>query len=96
MRVVPPRPRDSNWEDNTKSSRTNVDVTDFVPPWQDHQSSVPRSGFRAIPKKDSPLPSYARSVPPTTTMPTRGGGCINGLGDGGLSVGTTTLLLRNI
>ena len=58
MRVVPPRPRDSNWEDDTKSSSTNVDVTDFVPPWRDHQSSAPQSGSRAIPKKDALLPSY--------------------------------------
>ena len=39
--VVPPnRPRESNWEDDTKSSRTNVDVTDYVPPWRDHQSTT--------------------------------------------------------
>ncbi|KAL3774006.1 hypothetical protein ACHAW5_004856 [Stephanodiscus triporus] len=37
VRVVPPRPRESNWEDDTKSSRTNAEVTDYVPPWRDHQ-----------------------------------------------------------
>ena len=74
LRVVPPRPRNSNWEDDTKSSRTNAGVTDFVPPWRDHQrSGVPRSsGSQAIPKKEMPLPSYARSAPPPP--PPRGGG----------------------
>ena len=96
LRVVPPRPSDSNWEVDTKSSCTNVDVKDFVPPWRDYQSSAPRSGSRAIPKKDALLPSYARSAPPDDDDADAGGGCVNGLGDGGSSVGTTTLLLRNI
>ena len=29
--------QDSNWEDDTKSSRVNPSVTDYVPPWRDHQ-----------------------------------------------------------
>ena len=28
------RPSSSNWEDDTKSSRNNADVTDYKPPWR--------------------------------------------------------------
>jgi hypothetical protein len=52
---------DSNWEDDTKSSRANADVTDYAPPWRDHQQpKAATSGSRAIPKKDMPLPKFAR------------------------------------
>ncbi len=62
-----PRSRDSNWEDDTRSSRTNSDVTDYLPPWRDHQGSSSSSssskqifsGSQAIPgKKNRPFEAF--------------------------------------
>ena len=51
--VVPPRSRESNWEDDTKSSRTNADVTDYVPPWRDHQSTTTNKSGVSVGNKNS-------------------------------------------
>ncbi|KAL7467183.1 hypothetical protein ACHAXS_007436 [Conticribra weissflogii] len=32
------RPRDSNWEDEFSSSRSNAEITDYLPPWREHEA----------------------------------------------------------
>mmetsp|Transcript_564 Transcript_564/g.1193 ORF Transcript_564/g.1193 Transcript_564/m.1193 type:complete len:451 (-) Transcript_564:1818-3170(-) len=62
---VQPRRRDSNWEDDTKSSRTNPEITDYLPPWRDHQG--PQQGFsgsQATPgEKNRPFKAFSRATP---------------------------------
>ena len=58
------RPRDSNWEDDTKSSRQNSEVTEYLPPWRDHQS-----GSQATPgKKARPFQDVSPDLPPMARM----------------------------
>ena len=77
-----PRPRDSNWEDDTRSSRTNSDVTDYLPPWRDHQGSNSKgnsssskskqifSGSQAIPgKTNRPFEAFWGGTPQETMSP---------------------------
>ena len=61
------RPRDSNWEDDTKSSRYNSEVTDYLPPWRNHEGQRAFSGSQATPgKKARPFSGLGSSpaVPP--------------------------------
>ncbi len=68
-----PRSRDSDWEDDTRSSRTSSDVTDYLPPWRDHQGSGRSSsssskqifsGSQAIPgKKNRPFEAFSGATP---------------------------------
>ena len=58
------RPRDSNWEDDTKSSRTNSEVTEYLPPWRDHQGQAAFSGSQAQPgQKNRPFKRFSSATP---------------------------------
>ena len=94
LRVVPSRPTGSNWEDDTKSSRTNPDVTDFVPPWRDHQqpratTTSSSSGSRATPGREIPLSKFAGAN--DDVIPSTDGGSSSSSGGTG-----TNPLLRDI
>mmetsp|Transcript_10433 Transcript_10433/g.22694 ORF Transcript_10433/g.22694 Transcript_10433/m.22694 type:complete len:464 (+) Transcript_10433:34-1425(+) len=62
------RPRDPNWEDDTKSSRNNPDVTDYLPPWRDHEGQRAFSGSQATPgEKNRPFKAFSGSANANTT-----------------------------
>lgn len=57
-------PRDANWEDDSKSSRVDPSVTEYLPPWRNHEPTGgsggrnPRqaiSGSQATPGKSRPF-----------------------------------------
>ncbi|KAL7533829.1 hypothetical protein ACHAXR_005466 [Thalassiosira sp. AJA248-18] len=61
---VRPRNQDSNWEDDSKSSRTNAEVTEYLPPWRDHQGQQAFSGSQAIPGgKSRPFNAFGNATP---------------------------------
>ncbi|KAL7550720.1 hypothetical protein ACHAWF_013935 [Thalassiosira exigua] len=58
------RPRDSNWEDDTKSSRTDPYVSDDLPPWRDHEGQRAFSGSQATPgEKARPFKAFSAATP---------------------------------
>eukprot|EP00581_Thalassiosira_minuscula_P012949 CAMPEP_0183720354 /NCGR_PEP_ID=MMETSP0737-20130205/12991_1 /TAXON_ID=385413 /ORGANISM="Thalassiosira miniscula, Strain CCMP1093" /LENGTH=561 /DNA_ID=CAMNT_0025950201 /DNA_START=75 /DNA_END=1757 /DNA_ORIENTATION=+ len=59
-----PRPSSSNWEDDTKSSRNNAEITDYRPPWRDHDSAgnngnVSKDAFQHKSKRPPGMPAGA-------------------------------------
>ena len=59
-------------------------------------SQIVRATVSGDPQEGRAAPVVRSIRPPDDDDADAGGGCVNGLGDGGSSVGTTTLLLRNI
>jgi len=85
--VVPPnRPRESNWEDDTKSSRTNADVTDYVPPWRDHQSTTANKSGVSVGNNNSNNTALQNNMPFRTVFATKQ----NVSSEGGSSSSSTT------
>lgn len=77
------RPRDSNWEDEFSSSRTNSEVTEYLPPWRAHEAEtkkmfegVPKgggqqlfSGSQANPEKARPFKAFSPVSPQENMSP---------------------------
>ena len=102
------QPQSGDWTDDTKSSRYNSDVTDYLPPWRDHDGmkdfnkDVAKhfSGSQASPKKAAPFSSFSDATPQENVSPLlqpakkvpRGGSSTPNSGGGGGG----NLLLKNI
>ena len=74
------RPRDSNWEDDTKSSRINPEITDYLPPWRAHEAETKKlfdvpsggsqfSGSQATPGKARPFKAFSQATPQDNVSP---------------------------
>ncbi|KAL3772011.1 hypothetical protein ACHAWO_008183 [Cyclotella atomus] len=79
-----PRSRDSNWEDEFSSSRTNSEITEYLPPWRAHEAEtkslldVPSgggqqrplfSGSQATPGKARPFKALSGASPQENVSP---------------------------
>jgi len=70
-------PQSGDWTDDTKSSRYNSDVTDYLPPWRNHDgmkdfnNDVAQhfSGSQASPKKAAPFSSFSDATPQENVSP---------------------------
>ena len=68
------RSRDSNWEDDSKSSRTNSEVTDYLPPWRDHAGQRAFSGSQANPGGNNrPFKAFGSATPQENVSVVQGG-----------------------
>jgi len=71
------QPQSGDWTDDTKSSRYNSDVTDYLPPWRNHDgmkdfnNDVAKhfSGSQASPKKAAPFSSFSDATPQENVSP---------------------------
>lgn len=77
------RPRDSNWEDEFSSSRTNSEVTEYLPPWRAHEAETKKpfdvpsgggqrplfSGSQATPGKSRPFQALSGASPQENVSP---------------------------
>jgi len=77
--------QDSNWEDDTKSSRVNPSVTDYVPPWRDHQGQQAFSGSAATPGNNRPFKAFGAATPQENISVTNQGGGLPAAGGPGTS-----------
>ncbi|KAL9190194.1 hypothetical protein ACHAXT_007405 [Thalassiosira profunda] len=69
-------PQDPNWTDDTKSSRNNKDVTDYLPPWRDHagqKAFTAVSGSQATPGKSRPFKRLSSATPQENVSVVQGG-----------------------
>mmetsp|Transcript_15883 Transcript_15883/g.36613 ORF Transcript_15883/g.36613 Transcript_15883/m.36613 type:complete len:455 (+) Transcript_15883:126-1490(+) len=53
----------SNWTDDSKSSRVDASVTEFLPPWRDHEGANNFSGSQAQPGKGRPFRAFRAFSP---------------------------------
>lgn len=78
------RSRDSNWEDEFSSSRTNSEITEYLPPWRAHEAETKKifedvpsgggqrplfSGSQATPGKARPFKALSAATPQENVSP---------------------------
>ncbi|KAL7499095.1 hypothetical protein ACHAWT_007606 [Skeletonema menzelii] len=76
-RLYARQPQSGDWTDDTKSSRYNSDVIDYLPPWRNHDGmkdfnkdvAEHFSGSQANPKKAAPFSSFSDATPQENVSP---------------------------
>ena len=63
------RSSSSNWTDDSKSSREDASITEYLPPWRDHEGAKNFSGSQAQPGKGRPFRAFGALSPSTAAPP---------------------------